>query len=158
MDSRRIRAVAVAALLFACAASPPEFLPAGSPWEPGDFVDSNEFVPVALVTLLADPQPYLGKRVSVDGVAHFHFEGSVLFQSREHYALSLLHDAILIRPDLEALGSSDEELALLNGCYVSLVGEVAEGTTRLGFPAVLLKSVSRIQLLEQPRRLTRRCS
>jgi len=85
--------------------------PPGAPCDAAD---------VSLIRLVANPQDFSGKSVSVAGVLRIEFESLYLYDSREHYAMRLSEFAVPV--SIERLGDYWSDLHNMSGYYVKAVG------------------------------------
>lgn len=82
---------------------------------------SDELYDVSIIQLIATPEKYHEKAVSVVGVGRIEFEANGLYLTKEHYNLRVPNTAIWI--DIESNESLDrEQLSKYNGKYVIVEG------------------------------------
>jgi hypothetical protein len=88
--------------------------------------------PPSLINVLANPERYDGKRISISGFLHYQFEDSALYFSKSDADYLITENAIWIRygekPIIDAIEckgkskASTSNLDYLDGHYVSLEG------------------------------------
>lgn len=101
---------------------------------------------IPLVQLIATPDQFDNKYLSVVGVFKFDLDSSTLYLSREHYVVDVFSSSISI--DFLEKGEVEdiENLNILDGCYVRVEGvfsSVEKGY--MGFNQGTMKRVQRIE-------------
>ena len=101
----------------------------------------------SMVSVLANPEKYYDRRVSIVGFAHFEFKRNALFLHREDFDLRIMTNSIwLDRADLDQsqINAADEHYALVSGKYVRsdghmgcCVGTITEIDTLEAWPLAL---------------------
>ena len=100
------------------------FALAGCTYQYGESSHGEEHANASLLSILADPARFDGRRVWIAGVVHYEFEANGLFLDRESYNLRLTERALWIGPNTDVLGVNHEDLEKLNGRYVRVDGRV----------------------------------
>jgi hypothetical protein len=80
-----------------------------------------------MVSVLANPEKYYDRRISVVGFAHFEFEGNALFLHREDFELRVMTNSIwLDRTGLDPslVNATDDHYAMVIGKYVHRDGHM----------------------------------
>lgn len=79
---------------------------------------------VSLVSLIADPEKYHGKAVTVSGIVNIGFESDSIYLSECDYKYGNFSNSVWLSISGSVLGTTYEELQKANGKYVTIEGNV----------------------------------
>ncbi|MCA6421975.1 MAG: hypothetical protein IM568_04030 [Flavobacterium sp.] len=91
---------------------------------------------VSIINLIANPEKYYGKRVSVTGYMITEFEGTAIYLSREDYDNRIYKNSIFL------LIGKGNDYQYYNKEYVNLDGTFMEGNGHMGLYSGMLKEIS----------------
>jgi hypothetical protein len=77
---------------------------------------------VSLISLIANPDKYDGKRVRAIGAFRLEFEGNAFCLHKEDLVQRIYENCVWVEPDLKVLGTDYKTLSQLNGEYVLFEG------------------------------------
>ena len=80
-----------------------------------------------MISVLANPEKYYGRRIVVVGYAHFEFEGNALFLYREDFELRRMTNSIWLDRtghDASLFDAADDHYALVIGKYIHRDGHM----------------------------------
>jgi hypothetical protein len=137
---------AALAALVGCSSSPQvsnAYSPLyATPGEPLCIAARGEACSVSLVSLVANPAQYAGKKVQVIGFATLEFEGNAVYLSKEAAEIGDTESAVWL--DVDGLSVPNPEK--LNRSYVVLAGTFdAENRGHIGMFAGTIKSIFRLE-------------
>ena len=133
---RRVGVVVAVSLLAACRSSPEHErsghtsdaqIPAAERWcvQETSSGACTIFGP-SLITLIARPEDFDGKRVRVIGYVHFEFEGNGLYVSQDDYEHAITRNGVWIDPPLGFESDSGPTRAQRNDRYVIVEGTFSD--------------------------------
>ena len=96
-------------------------------------------VEVSIITLIANPEKYYGKRVTITGYMSTEFEGTAIYLSREDYDNQIYKNSIFL------LIGKGNDYQYYHKEYVTLDGIFTEGSGHMGLFSGMLKDVSYIR-------------
>ena len=94
---------------------------------------------VSIINLIATPEKYYGKRVSVGGYMITEFEGTAIYLSREDFDYRIYKNSIFL------LIGKGNEYQHFHKEYVTLDGTFIQGTGHMGLFGGMLKDVEYIR-------------
>ncbi len=75
-----------------------------------------------MIQVLAMPEMFDGKSIQMVGVGYYEFESNGLFLCKEHLKYYVIENSISLKPNLEKIGKTEEQLKGMNGKYVVVRG------------------------------------
>jgi hypothetical protein len=107
--------------------------------EPKQIKERPKTVEVSIITLIANPEKFYGKRVTITGYMSSEFEGTAIYLSREDYDNQIYKNSIFL-----LIGKGDN-YQYYHKEYVTLDGIFIEGNGHMGLFSGMLKDVSYIR-------------
>lgn len=107
----------------------------------------------SLLAVLADPDEFDGKLVSVYGALHLELEGDMLCLNRESIRFLAAQNCLWVRLAEGSVADSYDEIARWNGHYALVAGKInASDRGHFGLFRASIVEVSRIVVLASPGR------
>lgn len=106
---------------------------------PKQIEESTKTIEVSIITLIANPEKYYGKKVTIIGYMSAEFEGTAIYLSREDFDNHIYKNSIFL------LIGKGNEYQYYHKEYVTLDGIFINGGGHMGLFSGMLKDISNIR-------------